>query len=100
VIWDVAVAAVLLLIGNIVFYRFDPYMPKWRRALKFILIIAATAAISYFLGRKGVLIAFGLALIPLIYIHGFWLPRHGVNGWTAEPRDRYHALRGWPPPKP
>ena len=24
----------------------------------------------------------------------WWLPRRGVNGWTAEPRDRYYALLG------
>jgi uncharacterized protein YqhQ len=93
---DVAVAGVLLLIGNIVFYRFDPYMPWWRRVLKFILILAVTAAISYYFGRTGVLIEFGIAMVPLIYIHGIWLPRHGVNGWTAEPKEKYYALRGWP----
>lgn len=33
--------------------------------------------------------------LPVIYVHGVWLPRHGVNGWTAEPREKYYALRGW-----
>ena len=27
-------------------------------------------------------------------LHGWWLPRKGVNGWTAEPRDRYYELLG------
>lgn len=26
---------------------------------------------------------------------GWWLPRKGVSGWTAEPRGRHDALRGW-----
>jgi hypothetical protein len=23
------------------------------------------------------------------------LPKHGIHPWTAEPKDRYYALRGW-----
>ena len=96
---DVGIVAVFLIIGNIVFRRFDPFMPLWRRLVKTLVILAITAVISYYFGRKGVLVALAIALLPLIYIHGFWLPRHGVNGLTAEPRDKYYELRGWPPPK-
>jgi hypothetical protein len=95
---DVAAAAVFLTLGNVVFRRFDPHMPLSRRLLKTLLLLAITAFISWYFGRRGVLIAFGLAMLPVLYIHGIWLPRHGVNGWTAEPREKYHALRGWPPP--
>jgi hypothetical protein len=35
----------------------------------------------------------------VIYVHAIWLPRNGVNGLTAEPRDKYYALRGWAPPE-
>jgi hypothetical protein len=65
--------------------------------LKVLVTLAATAVISYYFGRTGVIIAFGVAMLPVIYIHGIWLPRHGVNGWTGEPREKYYALRGWPP---
>ena len=94
---DVAAVAALLLLGNIVFRRFDPHLPLWRRCAKTAVALAATAAISHFFGRTGVLIAIGAALLPLMYVHAIWLPRHGVNGWTAEPKDKYFALRGWPP---
>jgi hypothetical protein len=30
-----------------------------------------------------------------MYIHAVWLPSKGINGWTAEPRDKYYQLRGW-----
>jgi hypothetical protein len=30
-----------------------------------------------------------------VIVHAWWLPRHGVNGWTGEPKERYYALRGW-----
>jgi hypothetical protein len=55
------------------------------------------AIISHYFGRTGVMIWFGIAALPVIYIHGIWLPRHGVNAWTGEPREKYYALRGWPP---
>ena len=94
---DVAVVAVFLVFGNVVFRHFEPRMPLWRRLLKIALVLAATAMISYFFGRRGVIIGSAMALIPVIYVHGFWLPRRGVNGWTGEPREKYYALRGWPP---
>jgi hypothetical protein len=34
-------------------------------------------------------------LLPLslaAWVHLVWLPRHGVNGFTAEPREKYLAL--------
>jgi hypothetical protein len=35
--------------------------------------------------------------VGVLVIHGWWLPRNGVNGWTAEPRDRYYELLGLDP---
>jgi hypothetical protein len=95
---DVAMVAVVLVIGNITFRHFEPRQALWRRVLKVLVALVVTAIISYYFGRTGVLIVFVIALIPIMYIHAIWLPRHGVNGWTGEPRAKYHALRGWPPP--
>ena len=81
--------------GNVLFRHFDPKLPLWRRVMKSAIALAITAAISCRFGHRGVLIAFGIAMLPLIYVHGIWLPRHGVNGWTGEPRKRYYELRGW-----
>lgn len=33
--------------------------------------------------------------LGVLVIHAWWLPKHGINGWTGEPKDRYYALRGW-----
>jgi hypothetical protein len=96
---DITIAAILLVVGNVTFRHFEPRMPLWRRILKIFAALAITAAISYYFGRTGVIIGFAIAMLPVIYVHGIWLPRHGVNGWTGEPRERYHALRGWPPPE-
>jgi hypothetical protein len=96
---DVMAVAIVLLFGNIAFRHFDPKLPLWRRLLKTGVALAVTALISYYVGRIGVVIGAGIVLVPLIYVHGIWLPRHGVNGWTGEPRAKYYALRGWPPPE-
>jgi hypothetical protein len=96
---DVGAMALFLIIGNVVWRHFDPMLTLGRRIAKILLILTITAAVSHYFGHKGVAIAFGVALLPIIYIHGIWLPRHGVNGWTGEPREKYYALRGWPPPK-
>jgi hypothetical protein len=91
--------AAVLVIGNVKFKHFEPRMPLWRHLLKATVALAATSIISYYFGRTGVIVAFVVAALPVIYVHGIWLPRHGVNGWTGEPREKYHALRGWPPPE-
>ena len=97
--FDITIVAALLTIGNVVFRHFEPRMPLWRRLLKVLVALAMTGIISYYFGRTGVMIAIGIATLPVIYIHGIWLPRHGVNGWTGEPREKYYSLRGWPPPE-
>jgi hypothetical protein len=92
---DVTAVAVFLIIGNIAFRHFDPFLTLTQRILKIAAILAITALVSYFFGRAGVMVAFVLAVLPVIYIHGIWLPRRGVNGWTGEPKERYYELRGW-----
>ena len=96
---DVGAMAVFLIIGNVLFRHFDPMLTLPRRIAKVALILAVTATVSYFFGRTGVIVAFTIALLPIVYIHGIWLPKHGVNGWTGEPKAKYYALRGWPPPQ-
>jgi hypothetical protein len=95
---EVTVIAVFLTLGNVAFRHFEPRQPLWRRILKVVVALVATAIISHYFGRIGVIIAFGIAALPVIYVHAIWLPRHGVNGWTGEPRDKYYALRGWRDP--
>jgi hypothetical protein len=60
--------------------------------------VMLTAVISHYFGGTGVIITFGVTVLPMIYIHAIWLPRHGVNGWTGDPREKYYALRGWASP--
>jgi hypothetical protein len=92
---DLALVAALLFFGNIKLRHFDPRLPIWRRMLKVVAALVVTAIVSHYFGRVGVLFGLGVAMLPVIYIHGICLPRHGVSGWTGERREKYYALRGW-----
>jgi hypothetical protein len=35
-----------------------------------------------------------VVLLGILVVHGWMLPRKGVNGWTAEPRERYYEIMG------
>ena len=60
---------------------------------------ALGVALSHFFGRAAFWLLLGLMALAVLVIHAWWLPRQGVNGWTGEPKERYYALRGWPPPQ-
>jgi hypothetical protein len=103
-ILDVLMVAVLLTAGNVAFRRFEPNKPLWRRALKVFIALGVTALISYCFGRTGVLIAIGIAALPLVYVHGDLAapPRcerldrrtaGEVRGATGAPPDRWLIRR-------
>lgn len=56
-----------------------------------VIICGAPSAVF---GRSWGWMLIGALGIALIVVHGWWLPRHGVKGWTAEPRARYYELLG------
>ena len=92
--FDVAVVMAIFAFGNILFGRFEEHKPRWRRVLKPIIVLAVTLTLSATADRRW---AYGVLAIPLLiaaWVHVYWLPKHGVNGWTAEPRDRYLELVG------
>lgn len=95
-IWiDVAVIASMFAIGNILFGHFEERTPKWRRVLKFFIMTGLIVLISSTAGRAWSIAFVGTLLALVAVIHGWWLPKHGINGLTAEPKDKYYALRGW-----
>jgi hypothetical protein len=95
--FDVAVMSFLLMLGHLFFGRFSEHQPRWRRLLKSLIGIAFIVAITAFLGRTWTWVFMGVIAVAVLVVHGWWLPRNGVNGWTAEPRDRYHELLGLDP---
>ena len=90
--FDVAVVMSIFAFGNILFGHFEQHRPKWKRLLKVIVVLALVLGVAGTAGRTW---AYGLLALPFIgvvYVHGVWLPRHGINGWTAEPYDKYLEL--------
>ncbi|HKB43053.1 MAG TPA: hypothetical protein VKC90_01640 [Chitinophagaceae bacterium] len=48
-----------------------------------------------YLGRIWSFGFLGICILGIIYVHGFWLPRKGINGLTGEPKSKYYKLRSW-----
>ena len=93
--FEIAIVAALLLVGQILFARFEERTPRWRILFKHALGIAIFVSVSYFFGRFWFYVSLVAAAIPVLIIHAWWLPKNGVNGWTGEPKDKYYELRGW-----
>ncbi len=90
--FDLAIILGIFAVGGILFGHFEEHKPRWRRLLKVVLVTSAFVALAQTAGRAW---AYGFLALPLLgaaYIHLVWLPKHGINGWTGEPRDRYLEL--------
>jgi uncharacterized membrane protein len=92
--FEVAVVFGLGSIGGICFEAFAAETPKLWRIVKLLVGAALAVTVSALFGRIGFFVLLTLVLGIVGIVHAWWLPRHGVNGWTAEPRERYRALRG------
>lgn len=93
--FEVAVVSMLFALGNVLFGHFEEGTPKWRRVLKMVLVTAVAVSISAWFGRGWFWAFLVVMLLPPLYVHLWWLPSKGINGWTGEPRDEYYKLRGW-----
>ncbi len=93
--FETAVVALLLLVGQILFGHFEEQTARWRILLKQTVGIALFVSIAYFFGRFWFYVSLAAAVVPVAVIHFWYLPKHGINGWTGEPRDKYYELRGW-----
>ncbi|MBI2498341.1 MAG: hypothetical protein HYV75_10675 [Opitutae bacterium] len=98
--FEVAVMGVLIAIGNILLGHFEEGKARWRRVAKVFIGCGIAVVISATAGRAWFFVFLGMLSVAVLVVHVWWLPRKGINGWTAEPRERYYALRGWSwPPK-
>lgn len=94
--FEVAVISIIFAVGNMVFGQFEEQTPKWRRVGKYLLFILITCLVSVYAGRPVAMGIIAFMLVPLLYIHGWYLPKKkGINGWTGEPKSRYYDFRGW-----
>lgn len=94
--FEIAVVSIIFALGNILMGHFEEQTPKIRRVGKYLLILSIVCTLSVFLGR-GIAMTFLCSfIIPLIIIHGYYLPKKkGINGWTGEPKSKYYEFRKW-----
>ncbi|NOT35287.1 MAG: hypothetical protein HOP12_14175 [Candidatus Eisenbacteria bacterium] len=92
--FDATLATGLLMLGHLFFGHFEAHKPRWRLLLKSLLGVAMVLGISATAGRGWTYAFIGLIGVGVVVVHGWWLPKQGVNGWTGEPRARYYELLG------
>lgn len=93
--FEIAIIATIAAVGNILFGHFEEGTPKWRRLTKIFLLMGLGSFVSSTFGRFWFYVMLGIIGLAVSIIHLWWLPRQGINGWTGEPKEKYHELRGW-----
>jgi hypothetical protein len=90
--FEIAVTSSLLLLWSVLLGHFEAHVPRWRILTRCVLTIAVAALIGRYAGRDWFWFFIVAAHLPAAYVHLWWLPRRGVNGWTGEPRELYESL--------
>lgn len=94
--FEVAIVSAIFALGNMTMGHFEERTPKFRRIGKYILILLLIVIISSYFGRTTAMIILSVSLLPVLYVHGYYLPKKkGINGWTGEPKSKYYEFRGW-----
>ena len=95
-IWfDVALVLFIFAIGSIFFGHFEVRTPKRKKVAKIIFFTTLAALLSAAFGHGAVFAMLGLVAVFVVFVHAWYLPKHGINGLTGEPKEKYYALRGW-----
>ena len=94
--WELAIHLGLVLAAiiaaNVTFNAFERHLPLWRRVLKHGMLFAVLAALRVTFGGWALVAALVVLSIGQVVLHGWYFPKHGVNGLTAEPYERYLEL--------
>ena len=94
--FEIAIVSIIYALGNILMGHFEERTPKIRRVRKYLLNILIVCLLSHFFGRTTAMVFMASFIIPVLYIHGYYLPRKkGINGWTGEPKSKYYEFRNW-----
>jgi hypothetical protein len=94
--FEVAIVSIIYALGNILMGHFEERTPKIRRVSKYLLTLLIVCGISFFLGRVVAMAFLASFIIPVLFIHAYYLPKKkGINGWTGEPKSKYYDFRKW-----
>jgi hypothetical protein len=89
---EVAVVMMIFAVGGVLVGHFEAHKPVWRRLSKIGVVTVVTVLISATAGRLWAWLFVAVPLAGALYVHLVWLPRHGIDGWTGEPREKYLEL--------
>ena len=73
----------------VVFNNFEKHVPIQQRVDKLFIVVGVLAAIGSLLSRYAFWGMVELMTVGQVYLHGVYFPKHGINGLTAEPHDKY-----------
>lgn len=76
----------------VVFTKFEKHVPMQRRITKLLIVVGVLSIIGILFSRYAFWGMIGLMTVGQVYLHGVYFPKHGVNGLTAEPYDKYLEL--------
>ena len=94
--FEIAIVSIIYAIGNMLFGHFKERTPKVRRVGKYVLTLILICVLSIYFGRTVAMAVLGSFLLPILYVHGYYLPKKkGINGWTGELKSKYYEFRGW-----
>jgi hypothetical protein len=91
--FEIAVMTSIFAFGQLFFGAFAEENSKGSRLVKMIIFISLAPLVSTVFGRVWFFVVLGLFLCFFLYVHAWYLPKNGVNGFTGEPKERYEALR-------
>jgi hypothetical protein len=93
---EIAIVSIIFALGNMLMGHFEERTSKLRKVGKYLLTLIIVCGISVFTSRTVSMIILAASLIPILYIHAYWLPKKkGINGWTGEPKRKYYEFRKW-----
>lgn len=73
----------------VVFNNFEKHLQTRRRVVKLFIVTGTLAVVGILFGRVTFWGVIALMTAGQIYLHGVYFPKRGINGLTAEPRDKY-----------
>ena len=90
--FDLAVVMTIFAVGGVLVGHFEAHKPIWRRLLKIAIVSTVTLTLAATVGRVWAYTFVAIPLLAALYVHLVWLPKHGIDGLTGEPREKYLAL--------
>ena len=91
---ELYVLLALMTVGMSMFAVFELETPRWRKVLKWSVLIAATVSLYYAVGHLAVLLPIAAVAVGGV-VHLRWCRRHDIHPLYATPRRRYYELRRW-----